>query len=286
MTNQLPQTYRPRFIGAMLNDDHGDLLVRKALLQHMRAARETGVLRTALEHSMVYVDLCEALVPAVWDADDPATTNAYNVQDVATTIMQAISTHPGFPDSGGYLMYLLSPADGALIVETAKGLTFDELQDVYDSESDAYATVLGALSEAVTIDVVPDDTFVALVQGGRLNMPETALTYGKDTGQFAVTRNSLKAYGLRIPRHTHFTDNNDVVLSIQYPKGVDGVTVTVKSSRDDVPDADQPGENKSEQFTVRLRKGKNTTAIALTMHDLKYHEWTFSVQIKAPKATA
>ena len=277
MTNQLPQIYLPRFVSGMANFYHGDMLVRRALLEHMRAAGEEGVLRTAIEHSMFWAELAEALVPTFWDTSQTPVSNQDNIESLVEDIATAFNRHPGFPESH-VNMYLLSRADGARIIETVKGMTQDELYDVTDSESDATAKLLASVSETVTIDVLHATFMATLVQGGALNMPETRLVYDKDTGQFVVTRNSLKDYGLYIPRHPAYVDDNTPVLSIQYPKPADGIRIVVTSTRDDVPDSENPGQNKSEQHTVRLEKGENIMALTLTGHDMKYHEWTFTVE--------
>ena len=285
MTNQLPRTYRPRFITGMGDEYHGDLLVRRALLEHMRAAGEDGVLRTALEHSMFWGDLTEALVPTVWDPTSNAVSNSDSVEGYAETVVSAVTRHPGFP-SGYANMYLLSKADWARVITVVKAMTIEELDELWDEESAESAKLLGALSETVTIDVYHDSLLATLVQGGALNMPETRLVYDKSTGQFVVTRNSLKDYGLYIPRHPAYVDDNTPVLSIQYPKPADGVRIVVTSTRDDVPDAENPGQNKSEQHTVRLEKGDNIMALTLTGHDMKYHEWTFTVTEETETAKA
>ena len=279
---QLPQTYRPRFLSAMMTDEHGDLVARKALLSHLRKEGQTGPYVTAMEHSMFWADLCEVVAPIMWNDDEGPYSNLSEISGYAGNIATAIAKHPGFTIDSNYV-YLLSKADANKIVEVVKMLTAEQIEnfvagDEWGPSSDGYLKVMAALSESITIDVVHDSLEATLIQGGALNMPETPLVYSKELGQFVVTRNTLNDFKLRIPRHPVFADENAPVLSVQYPKPADNISIVVTSSRDDVPDSENPGQQKSEQHTVRLQKGENIMALTLTSHDMKYHEWTFTVE--------
>ena len=279
---QLPTTYRPRFLtGMVISESHGDLVARRALLSHLRKEGQTGPYVTAMEHSMFWADIAEAIVDTLWDADESVSNNVSEIYGAAHTLGSSIATHPGFAASTEYV-YLLSKADAANVVAVMKTLTADEIENIYAGDewgpaSSGYLKLMAALSESITIDVLHESLEATLIQGGALNMPETPLVYSKEIGQFVVTRNTLNGFKLRIPRHPAFADSNTPVLSIQYPKPAESTSIVVTSSTDNVPDPDTPGSEKSEQHTVSLQKGDNVMALTLTEHDMKYHEWVFTV---------
>ena len=276
MTSQFPMTYRPRFL-TQLDFEYGDLLLRKAILEDMRREDRTGPIRTALEHESFFIELAEALVPILWDDSSDPQSNMYAIQNAIYYLREALTAHAALPDSDTYF-YLLSRGDQARILEHVKGLTVEEIEDWGYEDTDSYAALHASLSETVSIDVLHASLLATIRQGGALNMPETPMQYSKETSPLLVTRNTIKDFKLKIPRHPFYTDDNTPVLSIQYPKPADGIRIVVTSTRDDVPDLNNPGQNKSEQHTVSLQKGENIMALTLTGHDMKYHEWTFTVE--------
>ena len=290
-----PMSYRPRFLGRLVTDEHGDMLLRKAFLNQMRRDNTTGTIRTALEHESFFYEVAEAVVPVIWNDEYTPDGNVDNVRTVVTDVALALNAHPGFPYTRNETVYLLSRGDHVNVLKVLKTMTADDMNNLFpywdssageapaDEQTEAVIKLWNAVSELVSIDVLHPTFLVTITQGGALNMPETSMQYDRDTSPFYVTRNALNEFGLKIPRHPFYPDDFTTVADIRYPKPADGITIVVTSSTDDVPDPDDSNKVKSEQNTLRITKGDTAMSRSLNSHDLKYHEWTFTVE-ETPEA--
>ena len=119
---------------------------------------------------------------------------------------------------------------------------------------------------------------VEMIEGGNDPIPARSRFLSRMSGPYHMTWKACQEWGYRIPKTAGFPDTNDVLINVTFNKPPKDVFLRIVSSTDDVPDPDKPGEMKSEGHTVELTKGKNRNQLALTSHDLKYHDWVFTAR--------
>lgn len=214
-------------------------------------------------------------------ADDLTDT----IDGVRGSVTAAIHRHVTTHDPPwSHDVFNLSQADQDAVLSAMVWTPAEIAQIVAEPNSDAAVALrrrpAAAISEHFTVAGFTDVP-VSVWQGGIDPYPVRKRQYSRETGAFYMTRNGCAEWGLTIPRHPSMTDDATVRATIDFATVPEGIVLVVTSSTDDVPDPDNAGESKSEQSTLRIKKGDNAMSRSLTGHDLRYHEWVFTIEQEA-----
>ena len=285
-------SYNPfhHLVNLNLNDFRGDSVLRLAFMEMIKQNNLTftGPYATALES----VNISAEILLAVYDELYPDGMNeSYDNQQVAYLVARDIidgaAIHVTSDNTGTYEGWVpdLSLADKQNILTAIKGAWTPQekkrfQKSAYTWNSDLIAIArrpISALSAHFTVK--PFGTaIVGMIEGGLNSIPERSRFLSRMSGPYHMTWKACQEWGYRIPKTPGFPDTNDVLINVTFNKPPKDVFLRIVSSTDDVPDPDKPGEMKSEGHTVELTKGKNRNQLALTSHDLKYHDWVFTAR--------
>ena len=275
-------------------DWEGDPFLRLAFIELIKQnnLKFAGPYANALEST----SLAAQIALAVYDEIFPDGLNEHwdhqaTTGNVTSFIIRAIftsATTDGEADTLDRWVPDLSLADQRAIITAIQGAWTDdekkELTKDYDGSSWPQERRDIAARPARTgmsahFTVKPFSTsIVQIVEGGNDPIPERSKYLSRMSGPFHMTWKACQEWGFRIPKTAGFPDTNDVLINVTFNKPPKDVFLRIVSSTDDVPDPDKPGEMKSEGHTVELTKGKNRNQLALTSHDLKYHDWVFTAR--------
>ena len=266
----------------------GDPMMRLAFMELIKQNNLTfdGPYANAMETTNLSADILLAVYDELYeDGLNESYYNQRTADRVATEIISALTTHVTSEDDSVYEGWVpdLAQADKQAVLAAIKGAWTPEETPHFRKRnwSDATQTAIRRPATAMSahFTVKPFGTaIVGIVEGGLNDIPERSRFLSRMSGPYHMTWKACKEWGFRIPKTAGFPDTNDVLLNITFNKPPKDVFLRIVSSTDDVPDPDKPGEMKSEGHTVELTKGKNRNQLALTSHDLKYHDWVFTAR--------
>ena len=285
-------TYNPfhHLVALRYPDWEGDPFLRLALLEliEQNSLTFTGPYASALENT----SFGARLLLAVYDELYPDGMNE-NYDDqaaagrVTKSIFSEISRHVTSDSEGDALWWIpdLSLADQQSVLDAVSTSWSEDDKTLFNKngtqwttqEWDVSARPGRALSAHFTVKPF-GTSIVQMIEGGNDPIPERSRYLSRMSGPYHMTWKACQEWGYRIPKTAGFPDTNDVLINVTFNKPPKDVYLRIVSSTDDVPDPDKPGEMKSEGHTVELTKGKNRNQLALTSHDLKYHDWVFSAR--------
>ena len=269
-------------------DWEGDPFIRLAFLELVKQNNLTftGPYATAMESTSFGAQLLLAVYDELYpDGMNESFDNQATAGRICSTIIDGVKTHITSEDEGNANWWIpdLSLADQrAVITAVTNAWTPQEKQNfkAYNWTTDYYTAARRpstALSAHFTVK--PFGTaIVGMIEGGNDPIPERSRFLSRMSGPYHMTWKACQEWGYRIPKTPGFPDNNTVLINVTFNKPPKDVFLRIVSSTDDVPDSDKPGEMKSEGHTVELTKGKNRNQLALTSHDLKYHDWVFTAR--------
>ena len=268
----------------------GDPFVRLAILELIKQNNLTftGPYASALETTSFGAQLLLAVYDELYpdgmneDYDDQASAG-----HVADRILSKVRTHltsDGEADSGWWVPDL-ALADQRAVLAAVQNAWSDDEKISFKPASYNWTTKAREAAErpstalSAHFTVKPFGTaIVGMIEGGNDPIPARNRFLSRMSGPYHMTWKACLEWGFRIPKTPGFPDTNDVLINVTFNKPPKDVFLRIVSSTDDVPDPDKPGEMKSEGHTVELTKGKNRNQLALTSHDLKYHDWVFTAR--------
>ena len=268
----------------------GDPFIRLAFLELIKQNNLTftGPYATAMESTSFGAQV----LLAVYDELYPDGMNE-NFDDQTTAgiicgaIISGVRGHITSEDEGDADWWIpdLSLADQRAVIAAVKNAWTPEEKQAFKPHvrnwsEELYASTrrpVSALSAHFTVKPF-GTSIVGMIEGGNDPIPERSRYLSRMTGPYHMTWKACQEWGYRIPKTPGFPDNNTVLINVTFNKPPKDVFLRIVSSTDDVPDPDKPGEMKSEGHTVELTKGKNRNQLALTSHDLKYHDWVFTAR--------
>lgn len=283
--------------------DEGDGLARLALLELIdQLDLDPNPYFTALESSSFKARLTLAVYGEFFkeyqshvDTED----NGRDEQAVKLATGRIISALVETPtvketDSWGEVYNLSVPDMDAVIAACAGAWSADEIRSLKDGYTggrsdeeykawwDKWAPVMGrpaaALSEHFTIRIHKMNQPAVILHTGKKDpYPLHARAITAEIGPYHMTWRACKEWGLTLPKHSWFADDNEVACEIVFPDIPEGIRLRIASSEDDVPDPDNPGQMKKEKLTATLEKDK-LTALSFTNRGLRYHEWRIAVK--------
>ena len=267
----------------------GDPFIRLAIMELIKqnSLTFTGPYANALETTSLSAKILLAVYDEIYpDGFNDSYDDQYTASKIATEIIDALTRHITSEHDGTHDGFVpdLAMTDQQAVLKAIKGAwTPDELKrlkkpyDWSDKTKEAAQRPANAMSAHFTVK--PFGTaIVGMIEGGLNSIPERSRFLSRMSGPYHMTWKGCMDWGYRIPKTPGFPDTNDVLINVTFNKPPKDVYLRIVSSTDDVPDPDKPGEMKSEGHTVELTKGKNRNQLALTSHDLKYHDWVFSAR--------
>ena len=288
MTN----TYNPfhHLTALRYPDWEGDPFVRLALIELIKqnSLTFTGPYASALETTSFGAQLMLAVYDELYpdgmneDWEDQASAGI-----VAGNIISEVRRHVTTDGEAttGWWVPDLSLADQRAILEAVKTAWSEDEKTNFNADSyswtaqDNQVAARPARALSAHFTVKPFGTaIVGMIEGGLNSIPARNRFLSRMSGPYHMTWKGCQQWGFRIPKTPGFPDTNDVLINVTFNKPPKDVYLRIVSSTDDVPDPDKPGEMKSEGHTVELTKGKNRNQLALTSHDLKYHDWVFTAR--------
>ena len=271
-------------------DWQGDPFLRLAIIELIKQNNLTftGPYASALENT----SLGAQVLLAVYDELYPDGMNEdYDDQDsagrVTSHIISTLRRHVVTDDETNVDWWIpdLSLADQRTVVAAVKGAWTKDEKAAFTKPPNSWSTKTKEVAErparalSAHFTVKPFGTaIVGIVEGGLNSIPERHRFLSRMSGPYYMTWKGCQEWGFQIPKTAGFPDTNDVLINVTFNKPPKDVYLRIVSSTDDVPDPDKPGEMKSEGHTVELTKGKNRNQLALTSHDLKYHDWVFTAR--------
>ena len=271
-------------------DWEGDPFVRLAILDLIKQNNLTftGPYASALETTSFGAQLMLAVYDELYpdgmneDWEDQASAGI-----VAGNIISEVRSHVTSDNeaTAGWWVPDLSLADQRAVLEAVKTAWSAEEKATFNADSyswsaqDHQVAARPARALSAHFTVKPFGTaIVGMIEGGNDPIPARNRFLSRMSGPYHMTWKACQEWGYRIPKTPGFPDTNDVLINVTFNKPPKDVYLRIVSSTDDVPDPDKPGEMKSEGHTVELTKGKNRNQLALTSHDLKYHDWVFTAR--------
>ena len=269
----------------------GDPFIRLAFLELIKQnnLKFAGPYANAMEATSLGAQLLLAVYDELYpDGMNESYDNQAAAGYITITILSELSSHITSDGEGSFDSWVpdLAQADKEAVIAAIKGAWTPEEQkllNVYpsnwtlDTVDIAKRPVAKAMSAHFTVK--PFGTaIVGMIEGGNDPIPARSRFLSRMSGPYHMTWKACQEWGFRIPKTPGFPDTNDVLINVTFNKPPKDVFLRIVSSTDDVPDPDKPGEMKSEGHTVELTKGKNRNQLALTSHDLKYHDWVFTAR--------
>ena len=284
--------YNPfhHLVNLNFNEFRGDSMLRLAFMELIRQNNLafTGPYANAMES----VNLSADILLAVYDEFYPDGMNeSYDSQQAAEftarSIISGLARHASSDNTGNYDGWVpdLAQADKQAVLKAIKGAWTAKEQSQFQKNVHRWGSEMTELARrpvsalSAHFTVKPFGTaIIGMIEGGLNNIPERHRFLSRMSGPYHMTWKGCHEWGYRIPKTPGFPDTNDVLINVTFNKPPKDVFLRIVSSTDDVPDPDKPGEMKSEGHTVELTKGKNRNQLALTSHDLKYHDWVFTAR--------
>ena len=268
----------------------GDPFIRLAFLEliNQNNLNFTGPYANAMQATSLPAQVLLAVYDELYpDGMNESYDNQATAGMTTTRLISGITRHVTSDDEATFNSWVpdLAQADKQAVIAAIKGAWTAEEQKIlqqpghrWGDRHDQLATrPVAALSAHFTVK--PFGTaIVGMIEGGLNNIPERHRFLSRMSGPYHMTWKGCQEWGFRIPKTPGFPDTNDVLINVTFNKPPKDVFLRIVSSTDDVPDPDKPGEMKSEGHTVELTKGKNRNQLALTSHDLKYHDWVFTAR--------
>ena len=268
----------------------GDPFMRLAFLELIRQNNLNfiGPYANAMETTSLPAQVLLAVYDELYpDGMNESYDNQTTAGRVTTRLISGLTAHVTSDDEGTFNSWVpdLAQADKQAVIAAIKGAWTPEEKKLlqqptrrWDERQDQLSKrPVSALSAHFTVK--PFGTaIVGMIEGGLNNIPERSRYLSRMSGPYHMTWKGCQEWGFRIPKTPGFPDTNDVLINVTFNKPPKDVFLRIVSSTDDVPDPDKPGEMKSEGHTVELTKGKNRNQLALTSHDLKYHDWVFTAR--------
>lgn len=275
--------------------DEQDSLARLALLELIdQLDLDPNPYFTALESSTFQARLTLAVYSQFFkeyqshqDTENENDENA--VRDTVTAIKAAveenITTHRSFygPEVFNFSLpdmnAIIDACDGAWsdeeILEIKKGL-YNRTSSAQEYQDKWWAIMqrpAAAMSEHFTLRIHNMNQPAVILHVGKKDpYPLHARAITANIGPYHMTWRACKEWGLTLPKHSWFADNNEVACELVFPDIPDNIRLNIVSTEDSVPDPDNPGQFKNEKFKVVLEKDK-ITALSFTNRGLKYHDW-------------
>ena len=268
----------------------GDPFMRLAFLELIRQNNLafTGPYANAMEATSLGAQLLLAVYDELYpDGMNESYDNQSAAGHITIRMLGYIASHVTSDNQGVFDSWIpdLAQADKEAVIAFIHGAWTPEEQKLLNISpsrwtqeiDDLCKRPVSALSAHFTVK--PFGTaIVGIVEGGLNSIPERHRFLSRMSGSYHMTWKACQEWGYRIPKTPGFPDTNDVLINVTFNKPPKDVFLRIVSSTDDVPDPDKPGEMKSEGHTVELTKGKNRNQLALTSHDLKYHDWVFTAR--------
>ena len=278
--------------------DEGDAIARISLLELINQLDlDPNPYFTALEASSFEARVMLAVYGAFFEDYLRATDTDSNQDDVAvrsvsTGIMSALRENITTRDVHDEIYNLSLPDMDAVLAACATAWSDEEVAELkkdlfgHQDQTDEYRAKWDAIAKRPARAISEHFT----VRIHKMNQPAVILHVGKkdpyplharaitaEIGPYHMTWRACKEWGLTLPKHSWFADNNDVACEIVFPDIPEGVRLRIASSEDNVPDPDNPGQMKKEKLTATLEKDK-LTALSFTNRGLRYHEWRIAVK--------
>ena len=271
-------------------DWEGDPFLRLALMELIKQNNLTftGPYASALENTSFGAQLLLAVYDELYpDGMNEDYDSQWSASRISEHIIREIKRHVTTDNEGDSLWWIpdLSLADQRTVIAAVRTAWSKDEKIAFTKNPNKWSTETNEISSrparslSAHFTVKPFGTaIVAMVEGGLNNIPERSRFLSRMSGPYHMTWKGCQEWGYRIPKTAGFPDTNDVLINVTFNKPPKDVYLRIVSSTDDVPDPDKPGEMKSEGHTVELTKGKNRNQLALTSHDLKYHDWVFTAR--------
>ena len=272
------------------SDFEGDPFVRLAFLELIRQNNLTftGPYANAMEATSLPAQVLLAVYDELYpDGMNENYENQTAAGYITMLLTSAISAHVTSDDEGSFDGWApdLAQGDKETIIAAIKGAWTPEEKKRFQKPISRWPQEVAELCRrpvsamSAHFTVKPFGTaIVGMIEGGNDPIPARSRFLSRMSGPYHMTWKACQEWGYRIPKTAGFPDTNDVLINVTFNKPPKDVFLRIVSSTDDVPDPDKPGEMKSEGHTVELTKGKNRNQLALTSHDLKYHDWVFTAR--------
>ena len=271
-------------------DWEGDPFVRLALIELIKQNNLTftGPYASALESTSFGAQLMLAVYDELYpDGMNEDWEDQASAGHVGERIIRKVRSHLSTEAEAniGWWVPDLALADQRAILAAVENAWSEDEKDAFTSYPENWTAKARESAErpanalSAHFTVKPFGTaIVGMIEGGNDPIPARNRFLSRMSGPYHMTWKACQEWGFRIPKTPGFPDTNDVLINVTFNKPPKDVYLRIVSSTDDVPDPDKPGEMKSEGHTVELTKGKNRNQLALTSHDLKYHDWVFSAR--------
>ena len=278
--------------------EEGDGIARLALLELINQLNlDPNPYFTALEASSFEARVMLAVYGAFFedylratDTEDDQDERA--VERVAIYIMSDLREHITTTDIHEEIYNLSLPDMDAVLAACATAWSDEEVAELKKNQfgkstqtdeynkkwMDVVKRPAKAISEHFTVRIHKMNQPAVILHVGKKDpYPLHARAITAEIGPYHMTWRACKEWGLTLPKHSWFADNNDVACEIVFPDIPEGVRLRIASSEDNVPDPDNPGQMKKEKLTATLEKDK-LTALSFTNRGLRYHEWRIAVK--------
>ena len=288
----MTDSYNPfhHLVALRYPDWEGDPFLRLALLELIKQNNLTftGPYATALETTSFGAQLLLAVYDELYpDGMNESFDNQTTAGVICNRILKGVRSHITTEDEGDANWWIpdLSLSDQRTVISAVTNAWTPEEKQGFKPQPRTWSTELFAAASrpstalSAHFTVKPFGTaIVGMIEGGNDPIPARSRFLSRMSGPYHMTWKACQEWGYRIPKTPGFPDNNTVLINVTFNKPPKDVFLRIVSSTDDVPDPDKPGEMKSEGHTVELTKGKNRNQLALTSHDLKYHDWVFTAR--------
>ena len=285
-------TYNPfhHLVALRYPDWEGDPFLRLALIELIKQNNLsfTGPYASALENTSFGAQILLAVYDELYpDGMNENWDNQVTAGRITGYIISAVRGNVTTEDEGDAVWWIpdLSLADQRAVIAALKGAWSKDEKVAFTKHPNSWSTETKEIAArparalSAHFTVKPFGTaIVGMIEGGNDPIPARNRFLSRMSGPYHMTWKACQEWGYRIPKTPGFPDTNDVLINVTFNKPPKDVFLRIVSSTDDVPDPDKPGEMKSEGHTVELTKGKNRNQLALTSHDLKYHDWVFTAR--------